>query len=209
MHTTLGFSRPVIDIEELEKKFEEEHKAAKDRLQLLKSKLSLTVLQKNDTANKNIHWRPEATPNLNHDLDKKDKLFKTKSEKESTMMGHGERYKNACQTKNFINFRLESYRLKGQYQYIGGSKFSNWGGVGILDSTSPKVNFGPTLPENYFLPSPFLQRKPQIREGFNQLSSGGPSIKSRISNVLAEKIKEIYYNKESKRYGRKVIDCYQ
>ena len=105
-----------------------------------------------------------------------------------------------------LHFKVtNSYRSNGLYQYIGGSKFSNWGGVGTPDSTKQKVNFGPSLPENYFLPSPFLHvshRTQQTQEGiFNhQLDNNRePTLKSQISNILVEKLKETYYNKESKR----------
>ena len=83
----------MIDIEELEKKFEEKHKAAQDSLQQIKSKLTLTVSQKgsNDTAKKSVHWRPETTPNLEYDLDQKVALNNFKLEEEKTMMGHVER----------------------------------------------------------------------------------------------------------------------
>ena len=87
------------------------------------------------------------------------------------------------------------YRSKNQF--IGGSKFSNWGGVGTPDSTQPKVNFGPSLPDNYFLPSPFLHEnrtpKTQIIE------NRGLTIKSQPAIILTEKNKDTYYNKESKR----------
>ena len=65
---------------------------------------------------------------------------------------------------------IKYYRAKGQYQYIGGSKFSNWGGVGMPDSSYTRNHFGPALPENYFLPSPFLHdehRAQQTRERIN------------------------------------------
>ena len=98
---------------------------------------------------------------------------------------------------------INSYRSNGHYQYIGGSKFSIWGGVGTPDTTKQKVNFGPSLPENYFLPSPFLHkehRTQQTHEGINHQSDNRElTIKSQISNILVEKIKETYYNKESKR----------
>ena len=84
----------MIDIEELEKKFEEKHKAAKDSLQRIKSKLSLTVTQKevsNDIIEKKVYWRPESTPNLDPGLSQKVSLHKIKSEEENTIMGHVER----------------------------------------------------------------------------------------------------------------------
>ena len=94
MQTNLGFSRPLIDIDELEKKFEERHKVAQDKLQQIKSKLSQTVSQNkvsNDKIEKKVRWQPESTPNLNHDLNQKVPLHKIKSEEENTMMGHVER----------------------------------------------------------------------------------------------------------------------
>lgn len=84
----------MIDVDELEKKFEEKQKAAKDSLQRIKSKLSLTVTQKkvsNDIIEKKVHWRPESTPNLDPDLNQKVSLHKIKTEEENTMMGHVER----------------------------------------------------------------------------------------------------------------------
>ena len=89
----MGFSRPVIDIEELEKKFEEKHKAAKDSLQQIKSKLTLTVSQKgsNDTAERRVQWQPESTPNLDHDLNKKVALNNFKLKEENSMMGNVKR----------------------------------------------------------------------------------------------------------------------
>ena len=90
----MGFSRPVIDVDELEKKFEEKHKAAKDSLQQIKSKLSLTATQKkvaNDIIEKKVHWRPESTPNLDPYLNQKVSLHKFKTETENTMMGLVER----------------------------------------------------------------------------------------------------------------------
>ena len=100
---------------------------------------------------------------------------------------------------------IKYYRAKGQYQYIGGSKFSNWGGVGMPDSSYTRNHFGPALPENYFLPSPFLHdehRAQQTRERINLKNTGKPTIKSHISKILVEKLKETFHSKESKRYFR-------
>ena len=89
------------------------------------------------------------------------------------------------------------YRSKNHNQFIGGSKFSNWGGVGTPDSTQTKVNFGPSLPDNYFLPSPFLHEnrtpKTQIIDNRGVTKMSQPAI------ILAEKNKDTFYNKESKR----------
>ena len=84
----------MIDIDELEKKFEEKHKAAKDSLQQIKSKLGLTVKQKevsNDIVEKKVCWRPESTPNLDPDLNQKVYLHKIISEEENPYTGHAER----------------------------------------------------------------------------------------------------------------------
>ena len=71
------------------------------------------------------------------------------------------------------------------------------------ESSHLKDRFGPALPENYFLPSPFLldkHRAKQTRERVNQkLNTGKPAIRSHLSKILVEKLKETYYNKESKR----------
>ena len=91
-HSVLGFSRPVIDIEALEEKFQEKHKAAKDSLYRIKSKLNQTVLQNvsKDSFKKKVQWRLD-TANLDRDSDYEVLLIKDKSEKEHTMMGHRER----------------------------------------------------------------------------------------------------------------------
>ena len=78
------------------------------------------------------------------------------------------------------------------------------------ESSHFKDRFGPALPENYFLPSPFLLDKhkaKQTRERVNQINTGKPAIKSHISNILVEKLKETYYNKESKRYFFSKVYC--
>ena len=93
---------------------------------------------------------------------------------------------------------INYYRSKNHKQYIGGSKFSNWGGVGTSNSTQQKVNFGPSLPENYFLPSPFLHNENRTPKT-QLIDNRGPTIKSQPSNILVEKTKETFYNKESKR----------
>ena len=97
-----------------------------------------------------------------------------------------------------LGLSINYYRFKNHKQYIGGSKFSNWGGVGTPDSTQPKVTFGPSLPENYFLPSPFLHNENRTPKT-QIIDNSGLTIKTQPSNIFAEKNKDTYYNKESKR----------